>query len=209
MSVVAKYSISTAGCSINDVMDNLREQVEKHETRHIEAASVGLIQAIIRTADTYSHNANIQAKGCQCLGSLAQNGDNQKMIATAGGIDMIVRALRQHPSNPVVQYSGCSALENIALHHENSHLIYARGGVSAILTAMQKHPSDTSIQQAGCCALRNLATMDKSLQETIVSLGGIATVLVAMRQHPENADLQLCAVPIWALWPSRAITAAQ
>ena len=72
------------------------------------------MDVILKAMKGHESVAAVQEHGCEALGTLAMNAENQVTIARQGGVDVIVAAMKQHASVAAVQQYGCVALWNLA-----------------------------------------------------------------------------------------------
>ena len=86
---------------------------------------------IMREMKQYKQNAGVQEQGCEALGNLALNAENQVKIAEAGGIEAIMRGMEQHRKHAGVQEQGCRALKIMGVNADNDVKIAEAGGIES------------------------------------------------------------------------------
>ena len=121
------------------------------------------------------------------MGNLAQNADNQVLIATEGYIPKILSALDNHAEHVGVVEQACWAVGNLAVNDDNRVLIAKEGGIPKILAALATHADKVKVVENACWALRNLAKDNKENQIAIQQARGSALVSAAVAADSASA----------------------
>jgi hypothetical protein len=81
-----------------------------HQDNRIPVEEEGGISTLLTHMSIYLKDAAIQAYGCDALGRLASEPQNQINIAGENGVDEALKAMREHPGHPGVQDRACFLL---------------------------------------------------------------------------------------------------
>ena len=74
-----------------------------HTDNRLQAKEEGAIKTLLTNMTIWSKDAAIQAYGCDALGRLASEIDNQQIIEQEHGIYVAIKAMQEHPNHPGVQ----------------------------------------------------------------------------------------------------------
>ena len=78
-----------------------------HQHNRLPVEGEGGISTLLTHMAIYLEDAAIQAYGCDALGRLATETQNQITITNDNGIGEVLRAMKEHPGHPGVQDRAC------------------------------------------------------------------------------------------------------
>lgn len=118
-----------------------------HQDNRIPVEEEGGISTLLTHMSIYLKDAAIQAYGCDALGRLASEPQNQMNIAGDNGVDEALKAMREHPGHPGVQDRACFLLLAMTEYPPALESMREKGALVEVRAATGRVPQKAHAQQ--------------------------------------------------------------
>jgi hypothetical protein len=111
-----------------------------HQDNRLLVEGEGGISTLLTHMAIYLEDAAIQAYGCDALGRLATETQNQVTIANDNGVGEVLRAMKQHPGHPGVQDRACFFLLAMTEYLPSLEAMRGKEALSVVCEARGRIP---------------------------------------------------------------------
>jgi len=118
-----------------------------HQDNRLPVEGEGGITTLLLHMAIYLEDAAIQAYGCDALGRLATEPQNQITIASDNGIVEVLRSMKEHPGHPGVQDRACFFLLAMTEYPPAISSMREKDALSVVRDARGRVPTKELAQQ--------------------------------------------------------------
>eukprot|EP01038_Epipyxis_sp_PR26KG_P004281 gene4281-6066_t len=150
----------------------------------------GLCEMTVSAVQRQVLSRRVSSVGCQAIGDLAQDKDNQVRLSTAGAHEAAVVALKRHIESIDVVFNSCFAIHYLCMTQNNVSWMGANGACEAVTSALTKHSvTSEPVAKNALDALASLAYKDEGNQNRIFHASGCQSLVNALRIHAKSAGV--------------------